>query len=235
MGTVACIEVAIGLRLVADRLTDRIGSGGASLQLSRRGRRGSQRIHRVGRAAWVGLAQTGATRQSSNRNRHTCVPMPWRRQGLDTPRGGASNVTQPSDRSAASDLSSSLEDTAYPGAGRKLLLVDDDGPLLRSMARALKRRGFAVIAVESLAEARDRAPAHCPQYAVLDMRLADGNGLDLVPFLREIRPEVRIVVVTGYGNVATAVSAIKAISVSHLAKPVDAYDVVAVLLKGGHL
>jgi len=134
---------------------------------------------------------------------------------------------------AAPDPSSGSKGVAHPGGGRKLLLVDDDPPLRRSMARALERRGFEVVAVESLAEARERARAHRPQYAVLDMRLADGIGLDLVQILREIRPEVRIVIVTGYGNVATAVAAIKAASVDYLAKPVDADDVIAALLKSG--
>jgi two-component system, response regulator RegA len=134
---------------------------------------------------------------------------------------------------AAPDPSSGSKGVAHPGAGRKLLLVDDDPPLRRSMARALARRGFEVVAVESLAEARDRARKYRPQYAVLDMRLADGIGLDLVQLLREIRPEVRIVIVTGYGNVAAAVAAIKAASVDCLAKPVDADDVMAALLKSG--
>jgi two-component system, response regulator RegA len=134
---------------------------------------------------------------------------------------------------AAPDPSSGSKGVAHPGAGRKLLLVDDDPPLRRSMARALARRGFEVVAVESLAEARDRARTYRPQYAVLDMRLADGIGLDLVQLLREIRPEVRIVIVTGYGNVAAAVAAIKAASVDCLAKPVDADDVMAALLKSG--
>jgi two-component system, response regulator RegA len=134
---------------------------------------------------------------------------------------------------AAPDPSSGSKGVAHPGAGRKLLLVDDDPPLRRSMARALERRGFEVVAVESLAEARDRARTYRPQYAVLDMRLADGIGLDLVQLLREIRPEVRIVIVTGYGNVAAAVAAMKAASVDCLAKPVDADDVMAALLKSG--
>jgi two-component system, response regulator RegA len=134
---------------------------------------------------------------------------------------------------AAPDPSSGSKGVAHPGAGRKLLLVDDDPPLRRSMARALARRGFEVVAVESLAEAHDRARTHRPQYAVLDMRLADGIGLDLVQLLREIRPEVRIVIVTGYGNVAAAAAAIKAASVDCLAKPVDADDVMAALLKSG--
>jgi two-component system, response regulator RegA len=69
---------------------------------------------------------------------------------------------------------------------------------------------------------------------VLDMRLAEGSGLDLVHTLRELRPETRIVIVTGYGNIATAVAAIKAGAVDYLAKPVDADDVANALLKSGH-
>lgn len=142
-------------------------------------------------------------------------------------------MNPPEDGSSSADSSSGSKGVAHPGAGRRLLLVDDDPPLRRSMARALERRGFEVVAVESLAEARDRAWAHRPQYAVLDIRLADGSGLDLVQILREIRPEIRIVIVTGYGYVATAVAAIKAASVAYLAKPVDADDVIAALLKSG--
>ncbi len=117
------------------------------------------------------------------------------------------------------------------GGGRYLLLVDDDAPLRRSLARALERRGFAVLPAEGLAEARDLARAHRPEFAVLDMRLAEGSGLELLQLLRELRPEVRIVIVTGYGNIATAVAAIKAGAVDYLAKPVDADDVANALLK----
>jgi two-component system response regulator RegA len=128
---------------------------------------------------------------------------------------------------------SCAEGTA-PGAGRKLLLVDDDAPLRRSMARALERRGFQVLPAEGVAEARALAREHRPEFAVLDMRLAEGSGLDLVRTLRELRPETRIVIVTGYGNIATAVAAIKAGAVDYLAKPVDADDVANALLKSGH-
>ena len=134
-------------------------------------------------------------------------------------------MTQSADGGAAAPLCGS-EALASPGAGRSLLLVDDDAPLRRSMARALERRGFHVLAAEGLAEARDHAHAHKPEFAVLDMRLTEGSGLDLVRTLRELRPEVRIVIVTGYGNIATAVAAIKAGAVDYLAKPVDADDVV---------
>ncbi|MGI9487808.1 MAG: ActR/PrrA/RegA family redox response regulator transcription factor [Geminicoccaceae bacterium] len=120
-----------------------------------------------------------------------------------------------------------------PGAGRKLLVVDDDAPLRRSLTRALERRGFVVLPAEGLAEGRMLAREHRPEFAVLDMRLAEGSGLDLLKTLREARPEIRIVIVTGYGNIATAVAAIKAGAADYLAKPVDADDVVAALLRTG--
>ena len=122
-------------------------------------------------------------------------------------------------------------EAAALGGGRKVLLVDDDAPLRRSMARALERRDFQVVAAEGVAEARTLAHEHRPEFAVLDMRLTEGSGLDLVRTLRELRPEIRIVIVTGYGNIATAVAAIKAGAVDYLAKPVDADDVVNALLK----
>jgi two-component system response regulator RegA len=142
-------------------------------------------------------------------------------------------MDQSEDGSAAGAATSPAEAVAAPGAGRSLLLVDDDAPLRRSLARALERRGFLVLAAEGLAEARDHAHAHRPEFAVLDMRLTEGSGLDLVRTLRELRPEVRIVIVTGYGNIATAVAAIKAGAADYLAKPVDADDVVNALLRSG--
>jgi two-component system response regulator RegA len=140
---------------------------------------------------------------------------------MTEPKAGSPTVASPG-----------LEATA-PGAGRKLLLVDDDAPLRRSMARALERRDFQVLAAEGVAEARALAREHRPEFAVLDMRLTEGSGLDLVRTLRELRPEIRVVIVTGYGNIATAVAAIKAGAVDYLAKPVDADDVVSALLKSG--
>ncbi len=120
-----------------------------------------------------------------------------------------------------------------PGAGRKLLLVDDDAPLRRSLTRALERRGFAVLPAEGLAEGRMLARDNRPEFAVLDMRLTEGSGLELLKTLRDLRPDIRIVIVTGYGNIATAVAAIKAGAADYLAKPVDADDVVAALLRTG--
>jgi two-component system response regulator RegA len=141
-------------------------------------------------------------------------------------------MTEPVESDLSATGSPGTEASA-PGAGRKLLLVDDDAPLRRSMARALERRDFQVLAAEGVAEARALAREHRPEFAVLDMRLTEGSGLDLVRTLRELRPEIRIVIVTGYGNIATAVAAIKAGAVDYLAKPVDADDVVSALLKSG--
>ncbi|HET6520820.1 MAG TPA: ActR/PrrA/RegA family redox response regulator transcription factor [Geminicoccaceae bacterium] len=124
-------------------------------------------------------------------------------------------------------------DALAPGAGRRLLLVDDDPPLRRSLARALQRRGFEVAVAEGVREAAAIAREVAPEFVVLDLRLEDGSGLELVGTLREARPDVRIVIVTGYGNIATAVAAVKAGAVDYLAKPVDADDVVDALLSSG--
>ncbi len=126
-----------------------------------------------------------------------------------------------------------LETVDQPGAGRKLLLVDDDAPLRRSLTRAMERRGFTVLPAEGLAEGRMLARESRPEFAVLDMRLTEGSGLELLKTLRDLRPDIRIVIVTGYGNIATAVAAIKAGAADYLAKPVDADDVVAALLRTG--
>ncbi len=110
-----------------------------------------------------------------------------------------------------------------------LLLVDDDAPFRQRLQVMLSRRGFAVTAVGSLAEARVEAAALRPSHAVVDMRLEDGNGLDLVAELRAMVPDVRIVMLTGYGNLATAVAAVKAGAVDYLAKPADPEDIVRAL------
>ncbi len=113
--------------------------------------------------------------------------------------------------------------------GLPLLLVDDDAPFRQRLSMMLSRRGFAVTAVGSLAEARAEATRLRPGHAVVDMRLEDGNGLDLVAELRAMSPEVRIVMLTGYGNLATAVAAVKAGAVDYLAKPADPEDIVRAL------
>lgn len=116
------------------------------------------------------------------------------------------------------------------GADKSLLLVDDDEPFLRRLARAMEKRGFAVETAGSVAAGRAIATARPPAYAVVDLRLEDGNGLDVVEVLRERRPESRIVVLTGYGAIATAVAAVKIGATDYLAKPADANDISAALL-----
>ncbi|MDT7934902.1 MAG: ActR/PrrA/RegA family redox response regulator transcription factor [Sphingomonadaceae bacterium] len=110
-----------------------------------------------------------------------------------------------------------------------LLLVDDDAAFRGRLAVTLQRRGFEVGAAEGVQQAREIAGALNPDYAVLDMRLADGTGLELVGELRRQNPSIRIVVLTGYGNLATAVAAIKAGAVDYIAKPADPDDIVKAL------
>ncbi|MEP4731329.1 ActR/PrrA/RegA family redox response regulator transcription factor [Parvibaculum sp.] len=115
------------------------------------------------------------------------------------------------------------------GEDRSLLIVDDDRPFLTRLARAMELRGFIVETAESVEEALAKARAAPPAYAVVDMRLGDGNGLDVVSAIREKRAEARAVILTGYGNIATAVTADKLGAIDYLAKPADADDVYAAL------
>jgi two-component system response regulator RegA len=116
------------------------------------------------------------------------------------------------------------------GDDNSLLLVDDDEPFLKRLTRAMEKRGFAPEAVGSVAAGRAIATARPPAYAVVDLRLEDGNGLDVVEVLREKRPDCRVVVLTGYGAIATAVAAVKIGATDYLSKPADANDITAALL-----
>ena len=118
-------------------------------------------------------------------------------------------------------------------SGRKLLLVDDDAPLRRNLERALERSGFAVASVGTLKEAFVAATDQVPDYAVLDLNLEDGHGMELVDTLRDMNPGCRIVILTGYDSIASSVLALKAGAVDYLAKPVAAEAVVAALTAGG--
>ena len=118
------------------------------------------------------------------------------------------------------------------GEDKSLLLLDDDEPFLRRLAKAMEKRGFAVEEASSVAAGKAIATARPPAYAVVDLRLGDGNGLDVVEVLREKRPECRVVVLTGYGAIATAVAAVKIGAVDYLAKPADANDITNALLAG---
>ena len=119
------------------------------------------------------------------------------------------------------------------GIDKTLLLVDDDEPFLRRLTKAMERRGFKVESAGSVAAGRAIATARPPAYAVVDLRLTDGNGLDVVEVLHEKRPDCRVVVLTGYGAIATAVAAVKIGATDYLSKPADASDIMNALLASG--
>jgi len=116
------------------------------------------------------------------------------------------------------------------GPDKTLLIVDDDEPFRRRLARAMEKRGFDPVMAESVAEGMAQVREAPPAYAVVDLRLEDGNGLDVVEALRAIKEDARIVVLTGYGAIATAVAAVKIGATDYLSKPADANDVTAALL-----
>ena len=119
------------------------------------------------------------------------------------------------------------------GEDRSLLLLDDDETFLKRLAKAMEKRGFEVEMAGSVAAGKAIATARPPAYAVCDLRLEDGNGLDVVEVLREKRPDCRIVVLTGYGAIATAVAAVKIGATDYLSKPADANDITNALLAKG--
>ncbi len=119
------------------------------------------------------------------------------------------------------------------GDDNSLLVLDDDAPFRHRLARAMEKRGFAPVLAESVAEGLAIVRTKPPAYAVIDLRLEDGNGLDVVEALREVRPDCKAVVLTGYGAIATAVAAVKIGATDYLSKPADADDVEKALLSRG--
>ena len=113
---------------------------------------------------------------------------------------------------------------------KSLLVLDDDAPLRTRLGRALEQRGFEVTLAGSVAEAVASVRSSPPAFAVIDLKLDDGSGLKAVETIRDVRPEARVVMLTGYGNIATAVAAVKAGAIDYLAKPADADDVVRALM-----
>ena len=111
-----------------------------------------------------------------------------------------------------------------------LLIVDDDRPFLTRLARAMEARGFRVTAAESVAAGLAAIAAAPPAFAVIDLRLADGNGLDVMSELQARRPGAHAVILTGYGNIVTAVTAVKLGAFDYLAKPADADEIYAALM-----
>jgi two-component system response regulator RegA len=124
------------------------------------------------------------------------------------------------------DISASI--AALPE--KSVLVMDDDAPLRNRLGRALESRGFEVRQAGSVAEAIQSVRENPPAFAVLDLRLEDGNGLQVVEVIQATRPDARVVMLTGYGNIATAVAAVKAGAVDYLPKPADADDVARALL-----
>jgi len=119
------------------------------------------------------------------------------------------------------------------GCNRSLLLVDDDRAFLLRMSRALEQRGYDVVAAESVAEGLEQLRRSAPAYAIVDLRLSDGTGLDVIAALRAAREDVRAIILTGYGNIATAVSAVKIGAIDYLTKPAEVDEIVAALTCDG--
>ncbi|QXX75914.1 Photosynthetic apparatus regulatory protein RegA [Methylovirgula sp. HY1] len=117
---------------------------------------------------------------------------------------------------------------------KTLLIVDDDKPFLSRLSRAMETRGFIVTCAGSVAEGLAAIAKEAPAFAVIDMRLADGNGLDVISELKAKRPEARAIILTGYGNIVTAVTAVKLGAFDYLAKPADADEIYSALLATRH-
>ena len=117
-----------------------------------------------------------------------------------------------------------------PSEEKTLLILDDDRPFRERLARAMQSRGFEVLVAETVREGIQIAKDRSPAYAVIDLKLEDGNGLDVVETLHQTRPNTRVVVLTGFGNIATAVAAVKFGAIDYLPKPADADDIMAALL-----
>jgi len=113
---------------------------------------------------------------------------------------------------------------------KSLLIVDDDNPFRERLARAMEKKGFQVIQADSVKKGVDFIKTKIPEFAVVDLRLNDGSGLEVVKELQKSNSQSRIIMLTGYGNISTAVAAIKQGAIDYLAKPADADDVEKALL-----
>lgn len=113
---------------------------------------------------------------------------------------------------------------------RTLLIVEDDRAFRERLARAMEARGFTVTIAETVAQGIVRAKEAPPSHAVVDLKLDDGSGLDVVETLHAVKPDARVVVLTGFGNIATAVAAVKYGAIDYIPKPADADDILAALL-----
>ena len=113
---------------------------------------------------------------------------------------------------------------------RSLLIVDDDDPLRDRLSRAMERKGFQVKNAKTVENAIKLVKSSPPKFALVDLRLEDGSGLDVVQEINRAKKDSRIVMLTGYGNLPTAVAAVKAGAIDYMAKPVDADDAESALL-----
>jgi two-component system response regulator RegA len=134
-----------------------------------------------------------------------------------------------SDEELSHDTDETLQAPALP-EDRTLLILDDDRPFLSRLTRAMELRGFTVTACESVADGLAALDAAPPSFAIIDMRLGDGNGLDVISKLKTLRPDARGIILTGYGNIATAVTAVKLGAFDYLAKPADADEIYHALM-----
>lgn len=115
-------------------------------------------------------------------------------------------------------------------ADASVLIVDDDEPFRLRLGRAMEKRGFTPMLAAGVREAQTLVKEKAPAFAVLDLRLGDGDGLEIVKTIHDARGDCRVVMLTGYGNIATAVAAVKAGALDYLPKPADANDIEKALL-----
>ena len=115
-------------------------------------------------------------------------------------------------------------------ADKSLLIVDDDNPLRDRLARAMGKKGFHVTQAESVEKGINQAKNSPPAFAIIDLRLGDGSGLKVVEEIKKYKKDSRVVMLTGYGNIPTAVEAVKAGAIDYIPKPADADDVENALL-----
>ena len=124
-----------------------------------------------------------------------------------------------------------LDETNYKiDENNSLLILDDDQPFLKRLSVAMEKRGFSVFPASSMAEFSRIIESDCPNYAIIDLRLSDGTGLDAVESIRNVNPESKIIVLTGYGAIATAVAAVKIGAIDYLSTPADANDILNALV-----
>jgi two-component system response regulator RegA len=133
-------------------------------------------------------------------------------------------------RGPKSIITGDTDNEVVIGPDSSMLIVDDDGIFLRRLGRAMEQRGFKVELAETLIEAMLSVRARPPKYGIFDLRLAHGSGLEVIEAIRARRGDSRMIVLTGYGNIANAVNAVKLGAIDYLSKPINADDLMSALL-----